>query len=132
LGGGDLVDRYQIPPTQVLAHSDVAPERKQDPGPRFPWRELALRYGVGAWPDEARVAELRQTQLIPWDALQWQQQLARYGYGLPQHGAWDEQSRAALRAFQLHFRPALVTGEPDAECQAILTALLERYFPEPG
>ncbi|RWT42086.1 peptidoglycan-binding protein, partial [Aeromonas caviae] len=50
----------------------------------------------------------------------------------PQHGAWDEQSRAVLRAFQLHFRPALVTGEPDAECQAILTALLERYFPEPG
>ena len=128
----DLVERYQIPPTQVLAHSDVAPERKQDPGPRFPWRELALRYGVGAWPDEARVAELRQTQLNPWDALQWQQQLARYGYGLPQHGAWDEQSRAVLRAFQLHFRPALVTGEPDAECQAILTALLERYFPEPG
>ncbi|HDX9011649.1 TPA: N-acetylmuramoyl-L-alanine amidase, partial [Aeromonas dhakensis] len=42
---------------------------------------------------------------------------------------WDEQSRAALRAFQLHFRPALVSGEPDAESQAILTALLERYFP---
>ena len=81
---------------------------------------------------EARVAGLRQTQHIPWDALQWQQQLARYGYGLPQHGAWDEQSRAVLRAFQLHFRSALVTGEPDAECQAILTALLERYFPEPG
>ncbi|MFM5856380.1 N-acetylmuramoyl-L-alanine amidase [Aeromonas rivipollensis] len=128
----DLVDRYHIPPTQVLAHSDIAPERKQDPGPHFPWRELALHHGVGAWPDEARVAELRQAQLIPWDALQWQQRLARYGYGLPQHGAWDEQSRAALRAFQLHFRPALITGEPDAECQAILMALLERYFPEPG
>ena len=128
----DLVDRYRIPPTQVLAHSDIAPERKQDPGPHFPWRELALRHGVGAWPDEARVAELRQAQLIPWDALQWQQRLARYGYGLPQHGDWDEQSRAAMRAFQLHFRPALITGEPDAECQAILTALLERYFPEPG
>jgi len=127
-----LVDRYHIPPTQVLAHSDIAPERKQDPGPHFPWRELALRHGVGAWPDEARVAELRQAQLIPWDALQWQQRLARYGYGLPQHGAWDEQSRAAMRAFQLHFRPALITGEPDAECQAILTALLEQYFPEPG
>lgn len=128
----DLVDRYRIPPTQVLAHSDIAPERKQDPGPHFPWRELALHHGVGAWPDEARVAELRQAQLIPWDALQWQQRLARYGYGLPQHGAWDEQSRAAMRAFQLHFRPALITGEPDAECQAILMALLERYFPEPG
>ncbi|MBP8051514.1 MAG: N-acetylmuramoyl-L-alanine amidase, partial [Aeromonas sp.] len=55
-----LVQRYRIPPTQVLAHSDVAPERKQDPGPHFPWRELALHYGVGAWPDEARVTALRQ------------------------------------------------------------------------
>ncbi|MGY6039871.1 N-acetylmuramoyl-L-alanine amidase [Aeromonas sp. AE23HZ002T15] len=125
----DLVRRYDIPPTQVLAHSDIAPERKQDPGPLFPWRELALDYGVGAWPDEARVAALRQS-LPVWDALLWQQQLARYGYGITPSGDWDEQSRAVLRAFQLHFRPGLVTGEPDEESQAILMALLERYYPE--
>ena len=124
-----LVQRYRIPPTQVLAHSDVAPERKQDPGPHFPWRELALHYGVGAWPDEARVTALRQQPAPPWNALNWQQQLARYGYGVAPSGTWDEQSRAALRAFQLHFRPALVSGEPDEQSQAILTALLERYFP---
>lgn len=42
-------------------------------------------------------------------------------------------SRAAMRLpAELHFRPALITGEPDAECQAILMALLEQYFPEPG
>ncbi|ELI6431675.1 N-acetylmuramoyl-L-alanine amidase [Aeromonas sp. 2HA2] len=127
-----LVQRYRIPPTQVLAHSDVAPERKQDPGPHFPWRELALHYGVGAWPDEARVTALRQQPAPTWNALTWQQQLARYGYGIAPSGTWDEQSRAALRAFQLHFRPALVSGEPDEQSQAILTALLERYFPEPG
>ncbi|MGZ8068858.1 N-acetylmuramoyl-L-alanine amidase [Aeromonas salmonicida] len=127
-----LVQRYRIPPTQVLAHSDVAPERKQDPGPYFPWRELALHYGVGAWPDEARVTALRQQPALAWNALTWQQQLARYGYGIAPSGSWDEQSRAALRAFQLHFRPALVSGEPDEQSQAILTALLERYFPEPG
>lgn len=126
----DLVRRYDIPPTQVLAHSDIAPDRKQDPGPLFPWRTLALEYGVGAWPDEARVAALRQS-LPAWDALMWQQRLARYGYGITPSGDWDEQSRAVLRAFQLHFRPALVTGEPDAESQAILMALLERYFPAP-
>lgn len=124
-----LVQRYRIPPTQVLAHSDVAPERKQDPGPHFPWRELALHYGVGAWPDEARVTALRQQPAPAWNALTWQQQLARYGYGVAPSGSWDEQSRAALRAFQLHFRPALVSGEPDEQSQAILTALLERYFP---
>ncbi|MGY3895995.1 N-acetylmuramoyl-L-alanine amidase [Aeromonas enterica] len=128
----ELVLRYQIPPTQVLGHSDVAPERKQDPGPHFPWRELALRYGVGAWPDEARVTALRQQPAPAWDTLAWQQKLARYGYGVAPSGIWDEQSRAALRAFQLHFRPALVSGEPDEQSQAILTALLERYFPEPG
>lgn len=127
-----LVQRYRIPPTQVLAHSDVAPERKQDPGPHFPWRELALHYGVGAWPDEARVTALRQQPAPAWNALTWQQQLARYGYGVAPSSTWDEQSRAALRAFQLHFRPALVSGEPDEQSQAILTALLERYFPEPG
>lgn len=125
----DLVQRYQIPPTQVLAHSDIAPERKQDPGPLFPWRELALDYGVGAWPDETRVAILRQSPLPAWDARQWQLQLARYGYGIETSGEWDAQSRAVLRAFQLHFRPALVSGEADAESQAILMALLERYFP---
>lgn len=124
-----LVQRYRIPPTQVLAHSDVAPERKQDPGPHFPWRELALHYGVGAWPDEARVTALRQQPAPAWNALTWQQQLARYGYGVAPSGTLDEQSRAALRAFQLHFRPALVSGEPDEQSQAILTALLERYFP---
>ncbi|MFQ2092327.1 N-acetylmuramoyl-L-alanine amidase [Aeromonas taiwanensis] len=126
----ELVERYEIPHTQVLGHSDVAPERKQDPGPRFPWRELALRYGVGAWPDEARVAALRQQGLPAWPLLVWQQQLARYGYGIAPSGEWDEQSLAVMRAFQLHFRPAQVSGEPDAECQAILMALLERYFPE--
>lgn len=126
----ELVERYEIPHTQVLGHSDVAPERKQDPGPRFPWRELAQRYGVGAWPDEARVAALRQQGLPAWPPLAWQQQLARYGYGIAPSGEWDEQSRAVMRAFQLHFRPAQVSGEPDAECQAILMGLLERYFPE--
>ncbi|MFQ2189893.1 N-acetylmuramoyl-L-alanine amidase [Aeromonas jandaei] len=122
-----LVARYHIPPTQVLAHSDVAPERKQDPGPHFPWRQLYLEYGVGAWPDESRVAELLANPLPEWSAAMWQQQLARYGYGLSQSGQWDEQSRAVMRAFQLHFRAGNVDSEPDSECQAILMALLEKY-----
>ncbi|MGL5323984.1 MAG: peptidoglycan-binding protein, partial [Aeromonas sp.] len=118
-----------IPPTQVLGHSDVAPERKQDPGPHFPWRQLYLTYGVGAWPDEGRVAELLASPLPDWDAAMWQQQLARYGYGLSQTGQWDEQSRAVMGAFQLHFRASKVDSKPDRECQAILMALLEKYFP---
>ncbi|MGL4251787.1 MAG: N-acetylmuramoyl-L-alanine amidase [Aeromonas sp.] len=123
----DLITRYRIPPTQVLAHSDIAPDRKQDPGPHFPWRQLYLTYGVGAWPDENRVAALLASPLPEWDATMWQQQLARYGYDLPQTGQWDEQSNAVMRAFQLHFRASNVDSEPDRECQAILIALLEKY-----
>ena len=124
-----LVERYQIPHPGAGSQR-CRPRAQAGSRPPLPWRELALHYGVGAWPDETRLAELRQQPAPAWDALGWQQRLARYGYGVAQSGTWDEQSRAALRAFQLHFRPALVSGEADAESQAILTALLERYFPE--
>ncbi|MGL5226119.1 MAG: N-acetylmuramoyl-L-alanine amidase [Aeromonas sp.] len=124
----DLVTRYQIPATHVLAHSDIAPDRKQDPGPHFPWRQLYLEYGVGAWPDEARVAALLASPLPTWDAAMWQQQLARYGYDLPQTGLWDEPSQAVIRAFERHFCPAKVDGLPSRRCQATLMALLEKYY----
>ncbi|MGL5037581.1 MAG: N-acetylmuramoyl-L-alanine amidase [Aeromonas sp.] len=124
----DLVTRYQIPATHVLAHSDIAPDRKQDPGPHFPWRQLYLEYGVGAWPDEARVAALLASPLPTWDAAMWQQQLARYGYDLPQTSLWDEPSQAVIRAFERHFCPAKVDGLPSRRCQATLMALLEKYY----
>ncbi len=124
----DLAAHYRIPPTQVLAHSDVAPERKTDPGSRFPWQRLHDDYGVGAWPDETRVKELIQ-QTPPSDALSWQKSLGRYGYSVAQSGNWDEATRQVLRAFQLHFRPTKVSGEPDTESWARLQALLEMYYP---
>ncbi|MEW7866527.1 N-acetylmuramoyl-L-alanine amidase [Aeromonas diversa] len=124
----EKVRRYGIGPTRLLGHSDVAPARKVDPGPRFPWQRLHEEFGLGAWPDERRVAE-RLKEPFPSDALPWQTALARYGYGVPRSGEWDEATRLVLRAFQLHFRPARPDGEPDAESWARLNALLERYAP---
>ncbi|MGL5947749.1 MAG: N-acetylmuramoyl-L-alanine amidase [Aeromonas sp.] len=134
----DLSARYHIHPTALLAHSDIAPQRKQDPGPLFPWRELHQRYGLGAWPDEARVQALLASRLPDWNALTWQRKLARYGYAIALHGQWDEASQAVLRAFELHFNPLDSrgrvrprTGLPHREAQAILQALLEKYRQEP-
>ena len=102
----------------MLGHSDVAPERKEDPGELFDWAGLAAA-GVGLYPmpDPSRTEtpDLRTIQA----------QLRRFGYGIAVTGEADAQTAAVLRAFQRHFRPSAVTGEVDSETAACLAALLE-------
>ena len=125
---GELTERYQIAPTRLIGHSDISPGRKVDPGPRFPWQRLYQEYGLGAWPDEARVqALLASTDPLAPDVATLQEQLARFGYDLPPSGVLDERTRAVISAFQLHFRPALCDGDVDRETVARLQALLEKY-----
>ncbi len=112
----DILARHPIPPRNIVGHSDVAPARKQDPGERFDWARLAAA-GIGLWPGP--VAATSHDSRI--DELQ--VRLAAYGYGVPASGVLDDATRSVLAAFQRHFRPAAVTGEPDAETVAILGAL---------
>jgi N-acetylmuramoyl-L-alanine amidase len=129
----DIVARYRIPPTRVVAHSDIAPQRKIDPGPAFPWQALA-RAGVGAWPDDATVAArlAGRTPGDPADVRGLQLKLARYGYDVATDGVLDERTRRVFAAFQMHFRPADYSGKPDAQTDAIAQALLDKYFPGAG
>lgn len=124
----DIIQRYQITPDNVLGHSDIAPLRKQDPGKLFPWERLAAM-GIGAWPDRLIVnkyladrppkafAGVRTIQLL----------LKQYGYEIPLTGILDEDTQKTLSAFQMHFRPADISGNPDAETEAIALALIEKY-----
>ena len=122
-----LSNRYQIDPTRILGHSDISVARKVDPGPRFPWQRLHEEYGVGAWPDEERVAALLAAQEPLPPPLIIQQMLIRYGYGLTPSGEFDRATQDTLAAFQLHFRPQRCDGEADRETLARLQALLEKY-----
>ncbi|WP_423759864.1 N-acetylmuramoyl-L-alanine amidase [Burkholderia sp. NLJ2] len=126
----DIVARHAIPPTRVVGHSDIAPQRKIDPGPLFPWHALALA-GVGAWPDDATVAARLGGHdphaLV--DVRELQLKLARYGYEVPTDGVLDARTRRVFAAFQMHFRPSDYAGNPDAESDAIAQALLDKYFP---
>ncbi|CAN7250728.1 N-acetylmuramoyl-L-alanine amidase [Caballeronia sp. LjRoot29] len=126
----DIVTRYKIPPTRVVGHSDIAPQRKTDPGPAFPWRTL-YDNGIGAWPDDAtvtqRLAGRDPKSLVEVAALQ--QKLHRYGYDVATDGVLDDKTRRVIAAFQMHFRPADYAGNPDAETDAIAAALLDKYFP---
>ena len=126
----DIVARYGIPPTRVVGHSDIAPQRKIDPGPLFPWRAL-YDAGVGAWPDEATVSAhlAGRDPKAPADVRALQEKLRRYGYDVATDGVLDDKTRRVFSAFQMHFRPSDYAGNPDAESDAIAQALLDKYFP---
>ena len=119
----DIVKRHQIRADRILGHSDIAPGRKVDPGPRFPWKRFADE-GLIPWPDAAYVAKKKPEYEKQLPDITWfQQKLALYGYGTPQTGQMDKGTRDVLEAFQLRFRPAKFDGQPDAETAAMLDAL---------
>jgi N-acetylmuramoyl-L-alanine amidase len=102
----DILTRFPIPSHLVLAHSDVAPGRKQDPGELFDWERLAAA-GVGLWPDDT-----------PTQAGDFAADMRRYGYA--------DNSVEAVAAFQRHFRPSAVTGIADLETRVRLRNLIIR------
>ena len=127
----DILDRYpDINPVDVVGHADIAPSRKSDPGPYFPWKEL-FEAGIGAWYDQptyAKYNHLFNQDMPPIEIMQ--RALLAYGYPLEETGIIDEQTRFAVRAFQLHFRSSDYSGRMDAESLAILFALIEKYRSE--
>ncbi|MGZ7458130.1 N-acetylmuramoyl-L-alanine amidase [Pseudomonas sp. Ma2-10] len=115
--------RYAINPRSIIGHSDIAPLRKLDPGPLFPWKRLAAE-GLGIWPNEQAVTR-QQTQFeVQLPTISWfQAQLARLGYPTPQTGELDVATRHVIAAFQMHFRPSRFDGTPDAQTAALLQVL---------
>lgn len=123
----DIIQRYHIAPWNVVAHSDIAPQRKDDPGPCFPWEALA-NAGIGAWPDPSRVAFYLagRPDAQPVDSGQLLGLLSQYGYEVTPQMTPAQQQRV-ISVFQMHFRPARYDGVADAQTEAIARALLEKY-----
>ncbi|MDR1877555.1 MAG: N-acetylmuramoyl-L-alanine amidase [Flavobacteriaceae bacterium] len=127
----NIIDRYEIEPVNVIGHSDIAPLRKQDPGPMFPWEQLYTEYNIGAWYDEFD-KQYFLAQYIPDvypynSALDFQKALQNYGYKIALTDNWDKDTELIIRAFQWHFRPEKADGIVDAETWAILHALNKKY-----
>jgi len=123
----DIVPRHTIRADRVLAHSDVAvaPGRKQDPGEKFPWRQLHAA-GVGHWVEPTPITE--SPVLAVGDCGETvsllQMELAKYGYGISVTGNFDASTRDVVTAFQRHFRPARIDGVADSSTLTTLTDLL--------
>jgi N-acetylmuramoyl-L-alanine amidase len=117
--------RHDLPAHRVLAHSDVAPSRKKDPGEKFPWRSLA-NSGVGHWVPAAPILRGQSLKLgtASYEVQGLQEALALYGYGIPATGKYDGPTLEVVMAFQRHFRPERVDGIADHSTLATLHALL--------
>ena len=119
--------RGPLAPDRILAHSDVAPARKQDPGEKFPW-DLMNESGIGHWVRPAPI-NLEGPSIRPGDqgdvVTRLQRALRGYGYGIDETGVYDEATQQVIAAFQRHFRPVRVDGIADASTILTLRALLE-------
>lgn len=124
----DIMHRHGIPSARVLAHSDIAPGRKRDPGERFPWSKLA-EAGVGLWPPDV-------DDWVPLPLLslgthgpavsQLQATLAGVGYGIGVDGVFGPETQAVIEAFQRRYRPERIDGVADDLTRMRLHALTRR------
>lgn len=120
-----IAARNAIRPERVLAHSDVSPGRKVDPGEKFDWRRLA-RHGLGHFvePEPIRPGSI----LKPGDrgirVQTLQSMLAMYGYAVEISMEYDQQTETVVSAFQRHFRPALIDGRTDRSTGVTLLRLV--------
>ncbi len=123
-----VAEKYNIPARNILAHSDIAPSRKKDPGAKFPWKELYDKYNIGAWYDEADKQEFMDEEKFNATSIrEIKDELRKYGYEINRFDEWDKESKDVVYAFQLHFNPKNPTGEMDLETFAILKALNKKY-----
>lgn len=121
----DVLGRHAIPPSRVLAHSDIAPGRKRDPGEKFDWARLA-RAGIGLWVEPAALSD--ETGLGLGDESEavaaFQRSLQDYGYGVEVTSTYGKGLEKVVEAFQMHFRPERIDGYADRSTQETLRRLL--------
>ena len=123
-----ILNRYpNIEPINIMGHSDIAPSRKVDPGPTFPWRRL-YEEGLGIWyDDDDYKLFIKRLRNNPPSIADIQKKLGDLGYRIEVTGIEDLKSQLVVRAFQMRFREGTYSGFLDPETTAIISALHKKY-----
>ena len=121
----DILTRHNIPPERVLAHSDVAPGRKIDPGEKFDWGRLH-RAGIGHWVEQAAICNGPGLQMgDKGDGVsELRGKLGAYGYNIEADELYDGWTATIVSAFQLHFHQTRTDGVADASTLGTLDRLI--------
>ena len=127
-----ILSRWDIAPTRIVGHSDVAPARKQDPGEHFPWQRLAGA-GIGVWPASVANNIASANNPIGDDdsdisASAVQNMLSEIGYQIERSGAFDEGTEAVIRAFQRRWGQDQITGQVDPRTLKMLRLVHPLYL----
>ena len=126
-----LIKKYKIDPKNILGHSDIAPNRKKDPGEKFPWEYLA-KNKIGLWHSLKRDS-LKKNRLLQISNIEkklFYNNLYKIGYlkNFPKNINQNYHLRSIVKAFQRRFRQELISGQIDKECLIISNNLLKRYY----
>ena len=125
-----LIKKYKINPKNILGHSDVAPDRKKDPGEKFPWKYLSQKK-VGLWHTEKKqvLIKNRKIKISKVDKKLFFNNLFKIGYSkkIQQNTNKENYFKSIIKTFQRRFRQELVNGKIDRECLLISTNILKRY-----
>jgi len=125
-----LIKRYKLSPKNILGHSDIAPERKKDPGEKFPWKLLS-KNKVGLWHTVKKneLIKNRKFKVSKIDKEFFFNNIFKIGYSkkIPKTSNKDKYLKSVTKAFQRRYRQDLVDGKIDRECLLISKNLLKKY-----
>tara|TARA_B110000003_G_scaffold233761_1_gene237181 strand:+ start:79 stop:810 length:732 start_codon:yes stop_codon:yes gene_type:complete len=121
-----LKNIYKINPNNILGHSDIAPERKKDPGEKFPWKNLA-KYKLAKWHslNEKKLKKFRHIKLTQLEKSEFLKHLHNIGYNEIKENRLNYNGKIIIKAFQRRFRQNLINGISDQECFMISKNLLK-------
>ena len=126
-----LIKKYNIKPENILGHSDIAPNRKKDPGEKFPWKYLA-KNKISIWHSLSRnlLKKNRCVKINDKDTKLFLNNLYKIGYfkNLSKNLNKTSYLRSIIKAFQRRFRQELISGKIDKECLIISNNLIKKYY----
>ena len=121
-----LIKKYNIKADNVLGHSDIAPDRKKDPGEKFPWKKLAKKR-LCKWHNlnRKKIKKFRGISISANEKKAFLNNLSKICYNLKIKKIFDKNTRFIIIAYQRHFRQELIDGKIDKECLLISKNLIK-------
>jgi len=125
-----LIKKYKISPKNILGHSDIAPDRKKDPGEKFPWEYLS-KNNIGLWHSlkKKRLMKNRNFKTSKIEKELFFNNLFKIGYSnkTPKELGKNKYLKNLIKAFQRRFRQEMINGIIDQECLLISKDLIKKY-----